>query len=147
MAKRRVVDVTAEADMTPMIDMVFQLIAFFMVLLNFAEDAQDQRIRLPASELAKPPEGPTESPLNLQLTKDGNVLFNGDEIPVGGMKPYLLREAQVLQRTGRTPDQAHVIIRADGSTPTGKVQELIRSCQENHFEKFSLRARQEKALP
>jgi len=27
----------SEGDMTPMIDMTFQLIAFFMVLLNFSE--------------------------------------------------------------------------------------------------------------
>lgn len=145
MPKRKVHDVSAEADMTPMIDMTFQLIAFFMVLINFAEDNQDQRIKLPASELAKPPEGPTESPVTLQLTKDGVVLFNGDEVPVAGMKPFLLREAQVLKRSNKSVSQAHVIIRADGTTPTGKVQELIRVCQENQFEKFSLRAKQEKA--
>ncbi|MEM1303854.1 MAG: biopolymer transporter ExbD, partial [Planctomycetota bacterium] len=34
----------AEGDMTPMIDMTFQLIAFFMVLINFSEVEQDQRI-------------------------------------------------------------------------------------------------------
>ena len=71
MAKRKKYDVTAEGDMTPMIDMTFQLIAFFMVLINFAEGDQDQRIKLPSSELAKPPEGAAEAPLILQLTKDG----------------------------------------------------------------------------
>ena len=40
--------------MTPMIDMTFQLIAFFMVLVNFADADQNARIRLPSSELAKP---------------------------------------------------------------------------------------------
>jgi biopolymer transport protein ExbD len=120
------------------------LIAFFMILLNFAEDNQDQRINLPSSELAKPPEGPAESPITLQLTKEGLVLFNGEEVPVNAMRPYLLREAQVLKRGKKSPGQAHVIIRADGNTPTGRVQELIRISQENQFEKFSLRARQEK---
>lgn len=145
MAKRKPLDVSAESDMTPMIDMTFQLIAFFMVLLNFAEDNQDQRINLPSSELAKPPDGPSESPLTLQLTKNAMVLFNGDEVPVAGMRPLLLREAQVLKRNKKSPATAHVIIRADSETPTGKVQELIQLCQENQFEKFSLRARQEKA--
>lgn len=145
MAKRKQHDISAESDMTPMIDMTFQLIAFFMILLNFAEDNQDQRINLPSSELAKPPDGPAESPITLQLTKEGLVLFTGDEVPVSGMRPYLLREAQVLKRNKKNPAQAHIIIRADGDTPTGSVQELIRVCQENQFEKFSLRAHQEKA--
>ena len=38
--------------MTPMIDMTFQLIAFFMVLINFTEADQNQAINLPSSELA-----------------------------------------------------------------------------------------------
>ena len=41
-----------EGDMTPMIDMVFQLIAFFMVVVNFSEVDQNELIRLPSSELA-----------------------------------------------------------------------------------------------
>ena len=45
-------DISAEGDMTPMIDMTFQLIAFFMVLINFAEDNNNQTIKLPASEIA-----------------------------------------------------------------------------------------------
>jgi len=57
MAKRKEVEQTAEADMTPMIDMTFQLIAFFMVLINFAEDNMDDRVKLPSSELAKVPKG------------------------------------------------------------------------------------------
>ncbi|MFN7292338.1 MAG: ExbD/TolR family protein, partial [Pirellula sp.] len=46
----------AEGDMTPMIDMVFQLIIFFMVLINFSQDDQNEKIKLPSSELAKPAE-------------------------------------------------------------------------------------------
>ena len=47
---------TISPDMTPMIDMTFQLIAFFMILINFAEGEQDQRVQLPSSTLAKPPD-------------------------------------------------------------------------------------------
>ena len=32
-----------EGDLTPMIDMTFQLIAFFMVLINFTDTEQDER--------------------------------------------------------------------------------------------------------
>jgi biopolymer transport protein ExbD len=142
--KRKQFETSAEADMTPMIDMTFQLIAFFMVLINFAEDNQDQRIKLPASELAKPPDSPMESPLTLQLTKEGVVLYDGEEVPIAGMKKMLLREAQVIKRSNKSIANAHVIIRADSDTPTGKVQELIKVCQENKFEKFSLRAKQER---
>ena len=53
----------AEGDLTPMIDMTFQLIAFFMVLINFSQAEQNDKIELPLSELAKPPEGRLEHPV------------------------------------------------------------------------------------
>ena len=145
MAKRKKFDVTAEGDMTPMIDMTFQLIAFFMILLNFADSDQDQRVKLPSSELAKPPDTPLESPLILQLTKEGEVLYGGDMVPVAKMGTYLRQEAQILERQQKQVADASVVIRADRETKTGLVQELIKKCQEQKFEKFSLRARQEQA--
>ena len=36
--------------------------------------------------------------------------------------------------------EATVIVRADGRSKTGDVQELIKFCQEKGFEKFVLRA-------
>jgi biopolymer transport protein ExbD len=47
-----------EIDMTPMIDVTFQLITFFVFTLNFSEAVTDDRIQLPMSQLAKPAEGP-----------------------------------------------------------------------------------------
>jgi biopolymer transport protein ExbD len=133
----------AEMDMTPMIDMTFQLIAFFMVLLSFSDAETSELIKLPTSALAKPPEGPTESPLTLQLTDRGTVLFIGSEVPVQALGPMLGRERDVMERLGKNPADATVIIRADASARTGDVQELIKLCQETGFEKFVLRAKQD----
>ena len=129
--------------MTPMIDMTFQLIAFFMVLLNFADTEQNERIRLPSSELAKPPETAFESPVVLQLTKNDTVLFGGDEIPISGLSRPLSLERQVIEAKKRNPADATVIIRADADAKTGTVQNVIKVCQENKFEKFALRVKQE----
>ncbi len=83
--KRTVYNVSAEPDMTPMIDMTFQLIAFFMVLLNFGEGEVDARIKLPSSQLAKPPEAALVSPLVLQLTSDDKVIFSGETLPIASL--------------------------------------------------------------
>jgi biopolymer transport protein ExbD len=141
--KTRQSNVSADPDMTPMIDMTFQLIAFFMVLMNFSEAEQDERIKLPGSLLAKPPEGPVEFPLTMQLTKEGTVLFGGTEQRVEDLAGALTRERTVLELRGDTPANATVIIRADADAQTGRVQELIDICQRTGFEKFTLRAKQE----
>jgi biopolymer transport protein ExbD len=148
MAKRKQEELSAEADMTPMIDMTFQLIAFFMVLINFAEDNQNDRVKLPASELAKIPDQVVSSPIVLQVSRDAKVLFNGEDLPVGGpeLKKALQREVALLKAKDLHPSVANVIIRGHGLVPAGKIQELIKVCQEKTigFEKFSLRAEQGK---
>jgi len=127
--------------MTPMIDMTFQLITFFMFVMNFSEAEQDDRIQLPLSQLAKPVDGPVEKPITLQLTNQGKVIYAGELIGLGDVGGYLDREKSVLIDAGREPTGATVIVRADGSSKTGDVQEIIKICQEKGFEKFALRAK------
>ena len=139
--------VTAEADMTPMIDMTFQLIAFFMVLLNFGEGEQDARVKLPSSELAKPPDSAFESPIVLQLTENDKVLFAAEELPIEALSRPLLVERRLLENRGKSPADATIIIRADSNAKTGIVQEVIKKCQAERFEKFALRVKQERETP
>ncbi len=131
-----------EIDWTPMIDMTFNLIAFFMFCLNFSVIEIDERIKLPASELAKPGL-PLESPIYLNLDRDGNVLYAGQPVPLSGLRPYLISEGDDLERNNKTTADATVIIRAHADVATGKVQELIHICQQARFEKFALRAVEE----
>jgi len=138
----------AEGDMTPMIDMTFQLIAFFMVLISFSEADQNQLIKLPSSELAKPPDGPLELPITLQLTektedREEMVIFGPKMTPLESLKNELLVEWNLLKASGRNPADATIIIRAHLNAQTGKVQRMIQVCQELGFEKFALRAKQQ----
>ncbi|MCH2131327.1 MAG: biopolymer transporter ExbD [Pirellulaceae bacterium] len=132
-----------EGDLTPMIDMTFQLIAFFMVLINFTDTAQDERVKLPSSQLAKPPEAPLEIPIVLQMTKEGHIIYQGRTWTVDQFKPQLISERQFLEYQKKSVADATIIIRADVNAKTGIVQKLIEACQEAKFEKFALRAKQE----
>ncbi|MHC4181266.1 MAG: ExbD/TolR family protein [Planctomycetota bacterium] len=139
-------------DMTPMIDIVFQLMAFFMLVINITKVDQSALIRLPASELAKPPDAPPESPITLQLTSQGTVIFGGEKSPAGQdpmlwLRRLLLRESQIIEHTpGVEVADATIIIRADRGAKTGEVQKLMQLCQDKaiRFQNFKLRARQER---
>ena len=43
-----------EVNLIPMIDIVIQLITFFLMLVNFDNSNTDERVRLPVADLAKP---------------------------------------------------------------------------------------------
>jgi biopolymer transport protein ExbD len=133
----------AEMDMTPMIDVTFQLIAFFMFVLNFTDVDQDQRVNLPLSELARPPDVAYEEPLTVQLTDDEMIIFGGDYLAPAQLKAALLREGQIIKLDPKKKvGDVTVIIRADRHAKTGKVQEIIKLCQECEFDTFALRGKQ-----
>ncbi len=140
----------AEIDMTPMIDIVFQLIAFFMVITNFEQTQADERVKLPKNALAKPPEIKRQDELVINVgflrNKEGKktdenpyVFYTSDKIPVLEFGPKLKQEAR-LAVDG--PKKTTVVIRADAEVPTGLIQELIKFSQEAGFEKFALKATQ-----
>lgn len=141
MAKKTSDPSSTDIDMTPMIDMTFQLITFFMFVMNFSEAEQDDRIQLPMSQLAKPVDGPVEKPITLQLTNKGSVIYAGELIGLRDVSGYLEQEKSVMIDAGKEPNAATVIVRADGAAKTGEVQDIIKICQEKGFEKFALRAK------
>ena len=129
----------SDIDMTPMIDVTFQLITFFMFTLNFSEAEQDQRIQLPTSQVAKPVENSDIEPLTLQLMDDGRVIYNGEPVALAALGDYLENEKAVMLAAGKEPSAATVVVRADGRSRTGDVQQIFRNCQEKGFDKFTLR--------
>lgn len=144
MARRKKADTKlAEGDMTSMIDMVFQLIAFFMVLINFSQDDQNAKISLPQSELAKPSEGPAEFPIVIHLDRDARIYMGANEGTVDSIRPLLSTEVAVLKSNKKEAKDGNIIIRAHRNAPGGKVQDLIAKCQELGFEKFALRVKEE----
>ncbi|ADG69618.1 Biopolymer transport protein ExbD/TolR [Planctopirus limnophila DSM 3776] len=154
MAKRRLNHTSViEPDMTPMIDIVFQLLTFFMVVINFENTKADERVKLPKDLLAKPPEVKPAEELVLnvgfdrdlsgrKLSEEPIVFYAGDKFTINNFGPLLEQEKRLAEAKGGKGaiDETTVILRADSEVPTGKVQELIRKCQEIGYTKFSLKA-------
>jgi biopolymer transport protein ExbD len=146
-----------EVDMTPMIDIVFQLLTFFMMITNFENLKADERVKLPDDNRAKPPLVGRENDLMLNIgfdrdadgikTSDALVFYAGNKIPVLKFGPFLQQEKRLYRDLGRKVEDITVVIRADSEVPTGQIQELIKMCQQQTdadtpgFQKFALKAK------
>lgn len=138
--------------MTPMIDIVFLLMSFFTLVINFSQSEQHEQVTLPMSELAQPPEGTLSEPMTLQVAATGEIFlgrvgcFLDDQKTSGTGKPFsqaLKDELRIFSVFNNTkPSDVTVIIRADENTRAGFIQRLIQSCQAQGLEVFNLRARQ-----
>lgn len=142
-AAKKSTEMSGECDMTPMIDMTFQLIIFLMLIVNFTEVDQNAAVKLPSSELAKPADKPLEKFITLNVLESGRVIIGGQTVEIEGLKALMGREAQNLIAEGRQESDATIVVRGHAEAPTGKIQEVIKACQEARFEKFALRAQEE----
>jgi len=146
---------TADVDMTPMIDIVFQLIAFFMVITNFEQTQADERVILPKDSLAMPPKVKRDDELTINIgferDKEGDkidpdpfIFWPGEKIRIDGLEAKLKLEAQIYRDEGTDIKDVTVVIRADAEVPTGIVQRTIKISQKPDigFEKFAIKARQ-----
>ena len=147
--------------MTPMIDMVFLLIAFFAVLVNFGEADRNQAVKLPSSELAMPPKVSPEQPITLGVglppgidpdstlpnSADINwkIYIAGDDntagYNLGDLSQQLeKRKSYIMALDGADFRRTTIILRAHQECPTGRVLEVVDICQQAKFEKFKMRA-------
>ena len=145
-------DLKAEPNLTPLLDVVFQLITFFMLVINFSQDNFDSRIKLPVAGSARPQDDAarmTDERLVLNVDSRGNLLFNGQELTAEQAASKIRLEAQIARANIKAlkgkvePNQelpARVVIRADRDTPFSALFGLIGTCQSNGYQKFDLKA-------
>lgn len=137
-----------EPNMTPILDMVFQLITFFMLVINFKGAALDQSLQLPILGSAKPIESAEgESLLVLNVDPDGKLKVDGMEQK--DPTAYIQQEARVCLKTAQAENPkltandelpTIVVVRADVNTHVDAVNTIVTLCQKQRFKRFSFRA-------
>ncbi len=135
----------AEPNLTPLLDMVFQLITFFMLVINFKGASMDLSLKLPVLGSARPldRQGKLE-PLLLNIDAEGGVHCFGrlEEI-----QPLIDKEARLLKEQLKAAGEpvggefpVGVIIRADRAVPFHQLNHVIEVCQKAGYRQFSLSA-------
>jgi len=136
----------AEPNLTPILDMVFQLITFFMLVINFKTAEVDTNLNLPVIGSAMPSESTDPDVLVLNIDKQGRLLVYGQEQNIEG---YIAQQAQLAVRTVRLTNPefqpgeelpATVVVRADKDTPFKLFNHVIKTCQGQGYRRFQYRA-------
>jgi biopolymer transport protein ExbD len=102
-------------DMTPLIDVVFLLLIFFMVSTVFVDFKRQMEISLPSSKSAVLDEVP--KPIELEVTVDKQVFLNGEKVRLRDLESVLAK-IDVSKKSA-------AIIRADKNLPYGDVIKIM----------------------
>ena len=108
--------------MTPLIDVVFLLLIFFLVATRFAEEERSMEMKLPTASESKPI---TMKPKDIELNidADGNYYL-------GSGKAMSLAEIEVAlgQSAANNPLTQAVVIRADRKSSWDSVAQAMNAC-------------------
>src|SRR4029079_7278707 len=87
---------SAEPNLTPILDMVFQLITFFMLVISFKTASMDPGVRLPVLGSARPMQKETERNFAvLNIDASGALRVYGETCD---LEKYLTDEAVALRQ-------------------------------------------------
>ena len=128
--------IRSNVDMTPMIDIVFQLILFFLVSTTFAT-LPGIKLNLPQSHTAE-----STSMMGITITADSNgaVYFNDKEVSMTGLGEELL-----TFDTGTTKkEEFPVSLEADSEVTNGTIVKIFDVIRESGYCVINLRTTAEK---
>lgn len=118
-------------DMTPMIDIVFQLILFFLVSTTFAV-LPAISVNLPESSTAQ---GAEIDNITITASEDGRLWFNEDEVTM----KMLGKRLASFDVGDKKREEYPITLEADDSVTNGTIVKLFDVIRENGFAAVNLR--------
>ena len=104
-------------DLTPLVDVVFQLIIFFMVSTVFVEFTQQMDIETPEVEGSLAQDQIKR--LTIEITVDEKIFLDGKELVLENIAEHLRGQS----------NPRSVLIRADKRLPYGIVMQVMQICR------------------
>lgn len=109
-------------NMTPMIDVVFLLIIFFLVSSHLAQQETQLELDLPIASTGDEPQDTATERITINLKADGTVLLGATAAAPAELDARLVYEREHAERP------LEVRIRADGAIDFGLVKPVLVSC-------------------
>lgn len=136
-------EVSSEPNLTPMLDLVLQLVMFFMVVTSFVQEDLSDKIKLPVAAQAKPLTAKDTNFIFLNVDKTGNVLVSTGEPKTtdAEIQFYLKQQAKNHpQGEKKALDEVTVIIRADREARFTHIHRTMMAIRKAGYHKLQLRA-------
>jgi len=135
---------SAEPDLTALLDLVLQLVMFFMLIANFVTDELSEEIKLPVATQAKPLTAKDINFVYLNVDKTGKVLVTDGSKPKSSDEEirFYLRQIAKNHALGeqKALTEVTVIIRADKDARFLHIYKTIMAVKTSGFNKLQLRA-------
>jgi len=125
-------------NMTPMIDVVFQLLIFFMVVSEIAQ-TEKADLTLPKASEAKPDKGePGRHTIN--VTREGRIMVGARYVTLDQLDDILAIEVEIMKKKGQKFSDKPILIRADKEAHFETIQKIMAKCVKHKIWRLSFGA-------
>src|SRR5438477_7830361 len=138
----------AEPNLTPLLDVVLQLLMFFMMCVNFVSEQVNQNIELPVAQSARPMDKGEVDVLFLNVDRKGNLVVPGHDtlMTMPAISYYLRQQYTDAERADKLRGgpgivKTSIVIRADVNASYKNVFDLMALCKQIGYRKLHLRAK------
>jgi biopolymer transport protein ExbD len=133
--------IQAEPDLTPMLDLVMQLLMYFIMCVHFIDEEQVAEVQLPPSQAARPIDKGEGDILFVNVDHDGKVLVLGKEaMEHDDAVKWLNDRVMDSPKDDKGKPRTAIVIRADRGASYDNVYWLLDQCKLKGFSKFKVRA-------
>lgn len=142
-----------EPNLTPLLDLVLQMVMFFMIVANFVTEQLNQNIQLPEATSAVPIDKEKENILVLNIDADG-VLLERSTDPTDDTKldnqlkiRRWMQDKFKFYKDDRGEENAKkmtIVIRGDQSANVEHIYRVLREAKDAGFVNVQLRAKTKK---
>ena len=144
--KRRGGDDQFKVNLTPLLDVVLQLITFFMMLIHFGTklEGASKEVKLAVAPAALPGADLSLDRLTVAIDDRGRLITEGQRLEGDEALAWWGAQAKTrrsgLETLGGSVDELPtvVVLRADKHAPYGSVRQAMSTAQELGFAHFSL---------
>lgn len=134
--RKRRAQVKSNVDMTPMLDVVFQLIIFFLVSTTFSI-LPGIKLNLPQSRTA---EGVSTQGITITAESDGKFYFNDKQVTLSDLG----NELRSFDTGDTKKEEFPVSLEADSDVTNGTVVSIFDVIRESGYSMINLRTTSEK---
>jgi len=158
---------SSEPNLTPLLDIVLQLLMFFMMCVNFVNEQVTGEVVLPESQSAIPISKAETEVLfvNVKPFHEGEyakysadyreklkgkgfqdtdpcILVMGEEFPLKLLefKEWLRKKRRDIDAINKEKTDVAIILRAHGDLQYGSIFQILTMCKENKFKNMKVRA-------
>lgn len=122
---------SSQLRMTPLIDVVFLLLIFFLVATRFEQEERDMDVKLPQASEAQPTIFQGKE-VFVTVTSAGDYYVDGERHDGSSL------QTKLKSLYDSNPGRQQVTIRADENSRTGRLVEVMNACHRANIDNYTI---------